>query len=133
MHKYPFNTPNVLVNGTFNIIHAGHIELFKYAFNLGNLIVGVNTDPYLIQKYGSKVIALNDRINVIQSIRYVSHVLPFEEDNCCEMLMKIKPDFYVKGPDYKGLLIPEIEICKKYQIKYIVMKEDKIMSTSSII
>ena len=128
-----FTTPNVLVNGTFNIIHAGHIELFKYASGLGNLIVAVNDDPYLLKKYGSKAITLKDRISVIESIKYVSHVISFEEQDCCSLLCKIRPDFYIKGPDYLDVNIPEKNVCKNFNIEYIVMKDNKILSTSKII
>lgn len=128
-----FTTPNVLVNGTFNIIHAGHIELFKYASGLGNLIVAVNDDPYLLKKYGSKAITLKDRISVIESIKYVSHVISFEEEDCCSLLCKIRPDFYIKGSDYLDVNIPEKNVCKNFNIEYIVMKDTKILSTSKII
>ena len=128
-----FTTPNVLVNGTFNIIHAGHIELFKYASGLGKLIVAVNDDPYLVEKYGSKAITLKDRISVIESIKYVSHVISFEEEDCCSLLCKIRPDFYIKGPDYLDVNIPEKNVCKNFNIEYIVMKDTKILCTSKII
>ena len=128
-----FTTPNVLVNGTFNIVHAGHIELFKYASGLGNLIVAVNDDPYLLKKYGSKAITLKDRISVIESIKYVSHVISFEEEDCCSLLYKIRPDFYIKGPDYLDVNIPEKNVCKNFNIEYIVMKDTKILCTSKII
>ena len=128
-----FKTPNVLVNGTFNIIHAGHIELFKYASSLGNLIVAVNDDPYVFKKYGSKAITLKNRISVIKSIKYVSYITCFEEEDCCSLLYKIRPDFYIKGPDYLDVDIAEKNICNNLNIKYIVMKDTKIVSTSNII
>jgi cytidyltransferase-like protein len=128
-----FKTPNILVNGTFNIIHAGHIELFKYASSLGNLIVAVNDDPYVLKKYGSKAITLKNRISVIESIKYVSHIISFEEEDCCSLLCKIRPDFYIKGPDYLNVDIPEKNICSNLNIKYIVMEDIKILSTSDII
>jgi cytidyltransferase-like protein len=133
LNQNTFKTPNVLVNGTFNIIHAGHIELFKYASSLGNLIVAVNNDPYLVEKYGSKAITLKDRISVIESIKYVSHIISFDEEDSCSLLYKIKPDFYIKGPDYLNVNIPEKDICKNFNIEYIVMKDAKILSTSKII
>ena len=131
--QHPYIAPNVLVNGTFNIIHAGHIELFKYASSYGNLIVAVNDDPYLLEKYGSKAITIDKRLSVIESIKYVSETIVFDEDNCCRVLELIKPDIYIKGPDYKGVKIPEYKICLKYNIKYIVMNDEKIMSCKNLL
>jgi FAD synthetase len=128
-----FITPNVLVNGTFNIIHAGHIELFKYASSYGNLIVAVNNDPYLIKKYGSKAITIENRLNVIKSIKYVYETIVFDEDDCSRVLSIVKPDFYIKGPDYLNKDINEIQICKSLDIEYIVMNDNKILSTTELI
>ena len=46
--------PIVLVNGTFNIVHAGHCELFEFASRYGDLIVGINSDRYVYDKYKQK-------------------------------------------------------------------------------
>lgn len=132
-YQHPYITPNVLVNGTFNIIHAGHIELFKYASSLGNLIVAVNDDPYLLKKYGSKAITIDNRLSVIESIKYVSQTIVFSENNCCKLLELIKPNIYIKGPDYKDIEIPEYKTCLNYNIKYIVMNDTKILSSSILL
>ena len=123
-----------MTTGTFNIVHAGHIELFEFCKKVGKtLIVGINTDKYLYKKYGNKAICLDQRIKVLSSIKYVDFIYTFRENTPCNLIEFIKPNIYVKGPDYLGKEIPELKILKKHSIKYYIPSSEKIMSTSSII
>jgi cytidyltransferase-like protein len=123
----------VLTTGTFNIIHGGHIELLNYCLCFGKVYVGVNSDAYVIGKYGEKALSLKNRLKVITSLKQVSKVYVFDEKEPTELISKIKPDFYVKGPDYLGVEVPEKEILEKLKIKYLIPNCDKILSTSKII
>ena len=42
----------VFVNGTFEILHRGHLELLRYAKSLGYVIVGIDTDECIKEKKG---------------------------------------------------------------------------------
>lgn len=125
--------PIVLTTGTFNIVHAGHINLFNYCSKLGKVIVGINNDNYLKHKYKSKAISLENRLSVLYSLKQIDEIYVFDEPNPSNLIKNIKPDIYVKGPDYLNVKIPEEIILKQLNIKYLVCNEEKIISTSNII
>ena len=95
----------VLTNGCFDGLHAGHVELFKYAKSLGDkLIVFVNDDISIKSLKGDKRPFFNQhhRLNVIESIRYVDHAFIFDGD-VTNIITEYNPDIYVKGGDYKSI------------------------------
>lgn len=97
----------VLVTGTFNIVHAGHVRLLEFASRYGKVTVGTNTDPYLKKKYGEHVVPLVDRNFVLESNKFVDRVVAFSEDDPSALIRKLKPKYIIKGPDYIGKLLPE--------------------------
>lgn len=123
----------VLTTGTFNIVHAGHIELFDFCSRFGKVCVGVNSDKYLLHKYGDKAISLEYRLKVLKSLKQIHRIHVFDEDTPVELISKIKPNIYVKGPDYLNVDIPEFKILKELNIKFLISNSEKILSTSDII
>ena len=70
----------VWINGCFDILHRGHIELFKYGKSLGDeLMVGLDDDGMINRFKGNKrpYNTLQDRIEVIKAIKYVDSVCSF--------------------------------------------------------
>ena len=60
---------DVLVTGTFNVMHAGHVELLEFASRFGRVTVGLNADSYLYSKYGEdKTVPLLNRAYVLSSL-----------------------------------------------------------------
>jgi D-beta-D-heptose 7-phosphate kinase/D-beta-D-heptose 1-phosphate adenosyltransferase len=81
----------VVVSGGFDPIHSGHIAYFKAAKALGDqLVVGVNSDEWLIRKKGKAFMPIHERQAVVQSIKYVDYVIRFDDnDDSAIMLLKI--------------------------------------------
>lgn len=96
----------IWVNGCFDIIHAGHIALFKYAKSLGScLVVGVDTDERVKLIKGSErpINKLEDRMSVLSSIRYIDNVVSFGSDQeLVDRLLSFKAEIIVIGNDYEG-------------------------------
>ena len=96
----------IWTNGCFDILHRGHIELFRHAKSLGDkLIVGIDTDERVKLDKGEDrpINTLDDRIYVLNSIKYIDMVVPFKSTE--ELEMKIKywsPAVMVIGSDWKG-------------------------------
>ena len=96
----------VWTNGCFDILHRGHIELFKYAKSLGGeLVVGVDTDEK-VKKDKSEdrpINNLQDRIYMLQSIKYIDKVISFDStEDLRKTIRWYKPDIMVIGSDWKG-------------------------------
>lgn len=95
----------VWTNGCFDILHRGHIELFKYAKSLGdNLIVGIDSDKKVKLDKGQDrpINCVEDRKYILESIRHIDKVLIFESTKELENLIKeTKPDIMVIGSDWK--------------------------------
>tara|TARA_Y100000310_G_scaffold309528_1_gene353707 strand:- start:49 stop:435 length:387 start_codon:yes stop_codon:yes gene_type:complete len=95
----------VWTNGCFDILHRGHIEMFKYAKSLGNkLIVGIDTDEKVKATKGDDrpFNSLGDRMFLVSSIRYVDEVYDFGSKEELEDLIKlVKPDILVVGSDWR--------------------------------
>ena len=96
----------VWTNGCFDIVHRGHIELFKYAKSLGDkLVVGIDSDKKVKLDKGQNrpINWVEDRKFILESIRHVDKVLIFESTNELENLIKsTKPDIMVIGSDWKN-------------------------------
>ena len=96
----------VWTNGCFDVLHRGHIELFRYAKSLGDeLIVGIDTDEK-VKKDKSKdrpINNLQDRIYMLQSIKYIDRVIPFDStEDLRKTIRWYQPDLMVIGSDWKG-------------------------------
>jgi len=96
----------IFVNGCFDILHPGHIELFKIAKSLGDrLIVATDTDEKIkIDKGNSRPInTLFHRKLMLESIKYIDVVLIFNTDLELERLIELyRPDILVKGGDWRN-------------------------------
>tara|TARA_Y100000310_G_C20493682_1_gene720495 strand:+ start:517 stop:912 length:396 start_codon:yes stop_codon:yes gene_type:complete len=123
----------VWTNGCFDIMHRGHIELFKYAKSLGDkLIVGIDSDKKVKLDKGQDrpINCVEDRKFILESIRHVDKVLIFESTSELENLIKeTKPDIMVIGSDWKDKTV----IGQQYVGKLLFF--DRIMdySTTDII
>ena len=72
----------VLVTGGFDPLHSGHIEYFKAAKALGNiLVVGINSDAWLERKKGRAFMPSNERVTIIQNLKVVDHCILFNDDD----------------------------------------------------
>ena len=83
----------VVVSGGFDPIHSGHLAYFKEAKELGMyLIVGVNSDEWLIRKKGYVFMPIEEREEIIKSIKYVNGVNRFndDDDSSIDLLNKVK-------------------------------------------
>ena len=107
----------VLCNGTFDILHPGHIELFKVGKSLGDkLIVATDTDEKIRQDNGASkpVNNLCDRISMLQAIKYIDDVLYFGNRKELEGLIELySPDILLLGDDWKGGDVVGIQYAKE--------------------
>ena len=96
----------VWTNGCFDILHRGHIEMFRYAKSLGDeLVVGIDTDEKVMLDKGKDrpINNLQDRMYMLQSIKYIDKVISF--DSTKDLVNTIKwyrPNIMVIGSDWKG-------------------------------
>lgn len=106
----------VSTNGCFDIIHAGHINYLQFAKSKGDiLIIGVNTDESVnkLKGNGRPINPLEERMLVLDALKFVDIVCSFPEQTPIKFLSEIKPDIHVKGGDYIGTVLPEAEIIEK--------------------
>jgi rfaE bifunctional protein nucleotidyltransferase chain/domain len=93
----------VFTNGTFDILHRGHVEYLAAAKRLGDvLIVGLNTDASIrrIKGRGRPINRAADRAAVLTSLKNVDYVCFFREDTPLRLISEIVPDVLVKGADW---------------------------------
>lgn len=111
----------IIVNGTFDIVHRGHIELLNYAKSLGNqLLVCIDTDRRVKELKGESRPINNqwDRMFMLENLRAVDNVQFFDSAEELEEICKnYQPDIMVKGSDYKDKPIVGSQYCK--EIKFV--------------
>jgi rfaE bifunctional protein nucleotidyltransferase chain/domain len=107
----------VWTNGCFDILHRGHIELFKYAKSLGDrLVVGIDSDDKVKKDKGEErpINCVKDRKYILESIKYIDEVLVFNSPKELENLIKqTKPDIMVIGSDWKNKKVVGDEYTKQ--------------------
>lgn len=93
----------VFTNGCFDILHAGHIDLFQYAKTRGDvLVVGLNTDDSIKRLKGKDrpINSLEMRTKVLSAISEVDYIVCFDEDTPEKIIRIINPSVLIKGGDY---------------------------------
>ena len=123
----------IIVNGTFDILHRGHIELLEYAKGLGEfLLVCIDTDRRVKELKGESrpVNSQRDRAFMLQGLKCVDAVWTFDSEEDLERICQMyQPNVMVKGSDYEGKRIVGAEHCK--EIKFVKLVDG--YSTTNII
>lgn len=105
----------IFVNGTFDIIHLGHLALFNYAKSLGDfLLVGIDSDQRVKKLKGTSRPINNEfeRKTLLENLKAIDKVQIFNSDQ--ELIDIISTcDIMVKGSDYIGKPIVGEHVCKQ--------------------
>ena len=107
----------IFVNGTFDIVHTGHIKLLNYAKSLGDILyVAIDSDDGVRELKGSSRPINNqlERKLMLENLKPVDNVCIFgSSDELVSIIRKLNVDIMVKGSDYIGKPIVGSEYCKK--------------------
>ncbi len=89
--------------GVFDLFHIGHLNILKKAKeNCDYLIVGVTTDELVSYKNTKAIISFEERLTIVESIKYVDRVVPQTNMNKMEAWEKYRFDVMFVGSDWKG-------------------------------
>jgi rfaE bifunctional protein nucleotidyltransferase chain/domain len=105
----------VFTNGCFDLIHGGHIHLFRWAKAQGDaLIVALNSDASvrrLAKGPGRPIFPLAERMEVIAALEAVDYVTWFGESTPRRIIASLLPDILVKGGDWgEGEIVGRAEV-----------------------
>lgn len=105
----------VFTNGCFDLIHGGHIHLFRWAKSRGDvLVVALNSDASvrrLAKGPGRPIFPLAERMEVIAALEAVDYVTWFGEPTPRRIIAALLPDILVKGGDWgEGMIVGRAEV-----------------------
>ncbi|MCR5460080.1 MAG: D-glycero-beta-D-manno-heptose 1-phosphate adenylyltransferase [Acetatifactor sp.] len=126
----------VFTNGCFDLLHAGHVNGLREAKSFGDvLVVGINSDDSIRRIKGADrpILPLESRQVMLEALRYVDFVIPFEEDTPQNLIEKVRPDMLVKGRDWEGKEVVGAEFVKSYGGEVRFAELEPGISTSTII
>ena len=133
----------VLVTGGFDPLHSGHIAYFNAARKLGDyLVVGVNSDTWLMRKKGRAFMPWGERACIIKELGVVDDVIAFnDEDNTACNAIEIVMDrwqfseiIFANGGDRSKDNISEMKLNHpRLSFEFAVGGEDKKNSSSWIL
>jgi D-beta-D-heptose 7-phosphate kinase/D-beta-D-heptose 1-phosphate adenosyltransferase len=126
----------VWTNGTFDVLHMGHIKLFREARKLagptGLVVVGTDSDERIRTLKGPTrpINDLFDRVDFLRSIKYIDEVVAFSsEDTLIANIKRYSPDIILIGDDYIGKRVVGGEFAKQiiYFPRYGGLSSSKII------
>ena len=122
--------------GSFDLLHAGHVEYLGKARELcDRLIVAVNSDAS-VSRYKNPlrpIVPERERMYVVAGLAAVDAVTLMEEDRPLSLLLRWKPDLYIKGGDYAEDALRSGDAVKEYGGKVVVVKSGFETSSSKLI
>ena len=109
----------VLTNGTFDLLHIGHLRYLEAARSMGDLlVVGINSDAS-VRGYkgpGRPAVPQEERAEMVAGLRCVEYATVFDEPTAVALVEALKPEVYAKGGDYApgSKPLPEAEAVEAY-------------------
>jgi rfaE bifunctional protein nucleotidyltransferase chain/domain len=123
----------VFINGTFDVLHPGHMSLLTYASSLGNeLLVAIDSDRRVKEKKGLDRPINNEyiRAKMLLHIKGVDRVVVFDTDEELRNAVKeYEPDIMIVGSDYENKDVIGSEYAKELEF----FKRDERYSSTKII
>lgn len=130
----PRKYKKVLTVGVYDLLHKGHVELYRRAKGLGDYLIVAAQDSDFILKYKPEAKVLNsteDRKYMIKSIRYVDEVISYTDVD--DLIKSVDFDVFVTGPDqcHEGFQ-RAIEWCENHGKEHIVLARTDGVSSSEL-
>ncbi len=133
----------IILSGGFDPIHKGHIRMFKEAYKLGKVIVGLNSNKWLERKKNNFFMSYEERKEILDAIKYIDITEKFndDDDTACDLIQKIHSKYSLEynvsfgnGGDRTNGTTPELEFCNKNNIEMIWgLGGGKIQSSSDLL
>ena len=126
----------VLANGCFDVLHVGHVRHLREARRLGDvLFLGLNDDASVtrLKGRGRPVMPLDERAEILQSLRDVDHVVVFAEDTADNLVARLRPDVHAKGTDYTLDTVPEAGTARSVGARVAIAGDPKSHATRDVI
>lgn len=127
----------VYIAFSVDFLHEGHIKILKIAASYGNVIVGLLTDSAVTEYKSLPHFSYEKRKLIIESVKYVSAVVPQYTLDYTENLKKYRPDFLIHGDDWKSnfqksIRLKALKTLKLWNGKLIEPKYTKNISSEKI-
>ncbi|MBI2095649.1 MAG: D-glycero-beta-D-manno-heptose 1-phosphate adenylyltransferase [Candidatus Omnitrophica bacterium] len=126
----------VFTNGCFDVLHVGHVRYLRAARRLGDrLVVGLNSDASVraLKGAGRPVTHEKDRAEIVGSLESVDDVVLFSAPTPEGLIRAIRPDFLVKGGDWKTADIAGGPFVESYGGRTVSLAFYKGFSTTRLI
>jgi len=126
----------VLANGTFDLLHVGHVRYLRGAKQLGGkLLVAINSDESVraLKGEGRPIMPAMERAEIVAALADVDAVVIFSELDVRCLIREIHPDIQAKGTDYTIDSVPERDEVREYGGRIAIVGDAKDHSTSQII
>lgn len=125
----------VAYNGSFDILHAGHIQSLKEARNQGDFLVLLLNSDKSVRSYkgpNKPIVSQTERAEILSALECVDYITIFDQINPKNILKKIKPNIYCNGPDW-GKNCVERNVVEKNGGRMHILKWQTGLSTSKLI
>ena len=137
----------ILITGGFDPLHSGHLSMFNHAKSIYNcnLVIGLNSDNYLLSKKNTFLLPYSERADILRSIKYVDFVLDRWDDEDGSSCSAITQFYNRFGPDnlafanggdrdYTTANINEVNLCTKLQIAQLYgLGGKKVISSTKLL
>ena len=126
----------IAISGGFDPVHVGHVQMIEEAAMLGDVMVIVNSDEWLIRKKGYKFMPWSEKAYIMGQFKGVVKVVSVDDSDgsVCEALRTHRPDAFANGGDRKQTNTPEMDVCEELGIEMLWnIGGEKIQSSSDLV
>ena len=126
----------ISTNGSFDLLHPGHMDYLMKARQLGDLlVVAINDDAWLTRNKGPErpFWGEKERAAMLANLRWVDYVTTFSEETPCAILEQIRPNIHVKAGDYTPDKMPETPVVKAVGGNVLCIPVEHPYSTSDLV
>lgn len=94
----------VFTNGCFDLLHSGHIHIFKEAKKQGDVLIVAVNDDFSVRKIkgpSRPIFPLEERLEILEALEEIDYLISFSEETPQKIIASLLPDVLVKGGDWR--------------------------------
>jgi D-glycero-beta-D-manno-heptose 1-phosphate adenylyltransferase len=126
----------ILANGTFDLLHVGHVRYLHAAKTLGGkLVVALNSDESTrrLKGEGRPLMPEHERAEILAALTDVDAVVIFSEPDVRALVREIRPNVHAKGTDYTSDSVPERDTVAECGGEVVIVGDPKDHSATNLI